>query len=92
MKHKVTLKSKKETRTEIIDPDSEVSLLICMERKQMDVQYGCLSGVCEACALKITKGKENIEYFNEPILDIDGDVIYPCSCKITGDIEVEKID
>ena len=44
MKHKVTLKSKKETRTEIIDPDSEVSLLICMERKQMDVQYGCLCG------------------------------------------------
>jgi ferredoxin len=92
MKHKVTLKSKKEKREEKIDPESEISLLICMERKKMDVQYGCLIGVCEACALKITKGKDNIEYFEEPILDIDGDIIYPCCCKIKGDIEVEKID
>ena len=58
MKHKVTLKSKDKTRTEIIDPNSEVSLLICMERKQMDVQYGCLSGVCEACAIENIKAKK----------------------------------
>ena len=66
-------------------------MVVCVGSRQWNTE-DCLSGVCEACALKITKGKENIEYFNEPILDIDGDVIYPCSCKITGDIEVEKID
>ena len=92
MKCKVTLTNKENTVVETIDPDSEISLLICMERKGLDVQYGCLSGVCEACALRITKGKENVEYFNDPILDIDGDIIYPCCCTIKGDIEVIKED
>jgi ferredoxin len=92
MKCEVKLKTKNNIDIKNIEPDNEISLLISMERKGMNVQYGCLIGVCQACELKITKGKENVEYFEDPIFDTDGDLIYPCCCKIKGNVELEKID
>lgn len=74
-----------------INQEEHFSLLLAMEKNNLNVEYSCLMGVCGACEVKVCKGNENIKYFEEPMLDLEEDSILPCCCTITGDVELKNI-
>lgn len=76
-----------DNKKDLINQDKHFSLLIAMERSNFPVKYGCLMGVCGACELKVVEGKDNLEYFEEPMFDTSGDIAYPCCCKANGDVK-----
>lgn len=86
--HKVTISNK----DYYIEENSQDSLLISLQKQKAPVKYGCLIGVCGVCEFTIIEGKENIKYMEntDPLFPIDQDKIYPCCCKINGDIVLNK--
>lgn len=61
----------------------------------LDVPFGCESGICSTCLIKIGKGVENISEKTEQeefTLDARGaapDVRLGCQCTVNGDVEFE---
>ncbi len=86
--HKITIDDKEY----FIDKSSNLNLLIALQNQKAPVKYGCLIGVCGVCAFKVNNEK-NVEYLPnyDPLFPIDGDIIYPCCCKATGDLQLNKI-
>ena len=74
-----------------VNKDEHFSLLTAMERNKLPIKYGCLMGVCGVCEVKVVKGMDNIEYFEEPMLELDKDSIFPCCCKAKGNVELKNI-
>jgi ferredoxin len=85
------IKIKLDNKEVTINQKDHFSLLIAMEKSKLPVEYGCLMGVCGVCEIKVSKGKENIEYFEKPMLDMDKDSILPCCCVANGDIELKNV-
>jgi ferredoxin len=73
-----------------VNQDKYISLLIAMENNKMPVEYGCLIGVCGACEMKVDEGMDNIEYFEEPMIEPEKGNIIPCCCKAKGDVKLTQ--
>lgn len=61
----------------------------------LDVAFGCESGICSTCLIKIGKGAENLGEKTEQeefTLDARGaspDLRLGCQCTVNGDVEFE---
>lgn len=73
-----------------VNQDKYLSLLIAMENNKMSVEYGCLMGVCGVCEMKVEEGIDNVEYFEEPMVEPEKGNIIPCCCKAKGDIKLKQ--
>lgn len=67
--------------------DQDESLLIAMEKQNIDVHYHCREGFCGACRTKLVSGQ--VEYKVDPLACIEDDEILVCCCVPLTDIEVE---
>ncbi len=73
-----------------IDQKKYLSLLIAMENNNMSVEYGCLMGVCGVCEMKVEEGMDNIEYFEEPMVEPEKGNIIHCCWTAKGDIKLKQ--
>lgn len=85
--HKITI----DNQDYYVDDDQQ-NLLIALQNQRAPVKYGCLIGVCGVCALTITDNNKNVEYLPnyDPLYPTDGNTIYPCCCKSTGNLKLTK--
>jgi ferredoxin len=68
------------------------------QEKNLDVPFGCESGICSTCLIQIKSGKENLNAKTEQeeftldargIAPDDMTVRLGCQCQVNGDIEFE---
>nr|WP_241664554.1 class I ribonucleotide reductase maintenance protein YfaE [Ningiella ruwaisensis] len=67
--------------------NNEDSLLIAMEKQQIDVHFHCREGFCGACRTKLLSGE--VEYKVDPLACIDDDEILACCCIPISDVEIQ---
>jgi ferredoxin len=67
--------------------NEEDTLLIALEKQNIEVHYHCREGYCGACRTKLKSG--TVEYTTDPLAFIDDDEILPCCCIPTDNIEIE---
>lgn len=69
------------------------------QAKDLDVPFGCESGICSTCLIQITSGKENIgPKTDQEEFTLDARGVAPddmstrlgCQCTVNGDIEFHQ--
>lgn len=73
-----------------IEVSSSETLLECMEKAGLDVEYQCRDGHCGACRCQLSSG--DVEYTGFAMACTQGNEILPCICRaVHKDITLDQV-
>lgn len=69
---------------EVEVPDGRYIKSAC---KELNVPFGCETGICGTCMIDILEGEENLSELTQAEIDLERDKKHrlACQCKIKGD-------
>jgi ferredoxin len=93
-KCKVTIHLEETEETVTIEIPKGSNLLEECKKRHIEMEWGCVSGECGQCSVKILKGHDNV---SEPTIEeidflqfrLDDDHRLGCQMQVFGDIEVD---